>query len=595
MTTVELDGTNLLVRTPQNDLELIKARNIPQRRWNKSKKAWVCRASLTNMDYIMMAWPKGEWSNEAKEAWFDAKAGKDARDRIRDGKNTLDLSLLDHVPFKYHPMEHQKKALLLGRNMPYFAYLMDQGTGKTKVAIDDAAHNWREDRIDAMLVIAPNSVKTNWVMLECHKEHPDDKDALEDHMAPDVPVVKGVWISQGNKEEKAAWKKFENDISRIASERTRNSLVVLSVNVDALNVTRCFEFLRAFVNAFRTMIVCDESTRLKNRTSKRTKAAMKLRSPCPVARILSGTPVVKRPLDAFSQFGFLHEDILGFGNFYSFRNHYAIMGGFKDYQILNYKNLDELSESIASCSYRVTKEECLDLPPKVYLKRRVKMAPTQMKAYKQMTEELLAEWKDDVIEAPIVLTQLLRFQEIVGGYLPMLDEAGERIGTHELVPPSKNPKMQDVMAILDEAGDQQFIIWSRFNAEIEALYELLTKAGYRVAKFHGATKERERIAIRKAFARGELDGIVGNQSAGGIGIDEFKAASIIIYFSNSYDTEQRIQSEDRTHRIGSEIHDKITYFDLLIPGTVDVKIVATMRRNVEISTQIMKDGIRSWI
>lgn len=594
MTTVELDGKNLLVRTPLNEIDLIKARNIPQRRWLKTKKAWVCRASLTNMEYLMMAWPKAEWTDAAKEAWFDSKAGKDKRDAVRDGKEVFDFTLLDHIPFIYPPMEHQKKALLLGRNMPYFAYLMDQGTGKTKVLIDDAAHNWREDRIDALLVIAPNSVKTNWVIWDCMKEHPDDKDALEDHMAKDVPVTKGVWISQPNGQEKAEWKKFEDQISRIASERTRNSLVVLTVNVDALNVGRCFEFLQAFCTAFRTMITVDESTRIKNRTSKRTKAAMKLRSLCPLARILSGTPVIKNPMNAFSQFGFLDEDILGFGNFYSFRNHYAIMGGFKDKQVLAFKNLEELSESIASCSYRVLKSECLDLPPQVYLKRRVKLAPTQMKAYKQMAEELFAEWADDVIEAPIVLTQLLRFQEIVGGYLPIIED-GVRTGTYEIVKPEKNPKMIDVQEILDEAGDQQFLIWSRFNAEIDGLHALLTAKGYNVAKFYGATKERDRVRIRKAFARGEIDGIIGNASAGGIGIDEFKAASIVIYFSNSYDTEQRVQSEDRAHRIGSEIHDQITYFDLIAPATVDVKVVRTMRNNVEVSTQIMKDGWKSWI
>ena len=309
---------------------------------------------------------------------------------------------------------------------------------------------------------------------------------------------------------------------------------------------------------------------------------------------MSGTPVIKRPLDSFAQFGFLDEDVLGFGNFYSFRNHYCIMGGFKDKQVLNYKNLDELGESIAAISYRVTKDECLDLPPKVYLKRRTKLSPPQAKAYTQMATELFAEWKDDIIEAPIVLTQLLRFQEIVGGYLPMIED-GKRVGTHELIAPEKNPKMIDTLDILDEAGDQRFLIWCRFNPEVEALHTLLTKKGYKVAKFYGKTPERERVAIRKAFARGEYDGIIGSAAAGGMGIDEFKAASVVVYYSNSYDTEQRIQSEDRTHRKGSEIHDKITYWDLIAPATVDVKVIATMRRNVEISTQVMKDGWRKWI
>jgi len=594
MITVELDGKNLLVRVPYNDVELIKARNIPERRWLKRKKAWKSPASLVNMEYIMMAWPNGEWSDDAKEAWFDAKAHKDARDAVRDGKDNLDLSLLDHVPFKKPPMEHQKKALLLGRDMPYFAYLMDQGTGKTKVDIDDTAHNWREDRIDAHLIITLNSVKTNWVMWECHKEDPEDIDAIEDHMPDDVPVVKGLWISQPNGAERAEWKNFEDQISKIASEGKRSSLVVLTVNDTALDVARCFEFLQTFCTAFRTKITVDESTRIGNRESGRTKAATKLRLMCVLARILTGTPVIKSPMKAFSQFNFLHEDILGFGNYYSFRNHYSVMGGFKNKQTLDFKNLDELSDSIASCSYRVLKSECLDLPSQIYLKRRVQLSSAQSKAYAQMVKDMIAEWEDDVIEAPIVLTQLLRLQEIIGGYLPIIED-GERTGTYEIVKPKNNPKMKEVLQIVEEAGDQKFLVWSKFNAEIDGLYDLMTKKDYKVAKFYGAVKEGDRVRIRKAFARGELDGIIGNPSAGGLGIDEFKAASIVIYYSNGYDTEGRIQSEDRTHRIGSEIHDKITYFDLIAPNTVDVKIIRTMRKNVEVSKQIMKDGWKSWI
>ena len=593
MITVSLEGKNLLVRTLPNDVDIQKARNIPQRRWVKTKKAWSCRASLTNMQYIAAAWPGADWDDASRMEYMKALSNALKREEVKSGKDMVDFSALDGVPFKYPPMDHQKKALLLGRDMPYFAYLMDQGTGKTKVTIDDVAHNYREDRVDAMLVIAPNSVKTNWVMWECHKEFPEDMDAIEDHMAHDIPYTKGVWISQPNGAEKAEWDEFLLQLNNQSTEK--KSLVILTVNVDALNVERCFDFLLQFVNAFRTMIVVDESTRIKNRSSKRTKAAMELRSPCPLARILSGTPVIKRPLDSFAQFKFLDEDILGFGNFYSFRNHYSIMGGFKDKQVLSYKNLDELADSIASCSYRVTKDECLkNLPPKVYLKRRVKLAPAQLKAYAQLKKELFVEWKDDRIEAPIVLTQLLRFQEIVGGYLPIIED-GVRTGTYELVTPEKNPKMTEVLEALDEVGDSQVIIWCRFTAEIEGMHALLLKKGYKAEKFHGPTKERDRVSIRKRFARGDFQVIVAMASAGGIGIDEFKAACYEFYLSNSYDTEQRVQSEDRAHRIGSEIHENIFITDIIAPNTVDTKIIRTIRENLEISAQIMRDGWKNWL
>jgi len=596
MTTVEMHGTSLLVRPPNDEVSYRKALTLPEKRWHKSKQGWVCKPIFSNMNAIYGIWPDAKWNLDCWELFLTAKHEEELRQKTLDSKEEFDFTLLAKTPFKYEPMIHQMKALLLGRDMPYFAYLMDQGTGKTKVTIDDAAHNYREDRIEAMLVVAPNSVKTNWVMWECHKEEEGDMDALEDHMAPDIDVVKGVWISQPNRDEKAEWKAFEREITRLVNlpKGTKKPLVVLSVNIDALNVARCYDFLLQFVTAFRTMISVDESTRIKNRSSKRTKAAMKLRAKCPIARILSGTPIIKNPLNSFAQFGFLSADILGYGNFYSFRNRYATMGGFKDKQVMSYKNLDELSDKIASCSYRVLKKDCLDLPPQVYKKRRVTLKPAQLKAYKEMQVQLYTEWKDDRIEAPIVLTQLLLFQEIVGGYLPII-EGGERVGTYELVKPKENPKFSEVIDILAEAGDQQAVIWSRFIPEIDGLADYMAGLGMNVRKFYGGTKERDRISIRKAFARGEIDYIVANPAAGGIGIDEFKVAAVSIYLSNDFDTEKRVQSEDRQHRIGSEIHDAITYWDIIAPNTVDVKIIRTMRNDVEISTQVMRDGWKAWI
>ena len=588
---VRLNGKTLAITFPYDPVAVEMIKGLPQRRWNKTAKRWECKPSYSNMKYLRGTFPEARWDAESCALWVEAEIMSSKRDVIAAGEVNFDA--LKGVLFKKPPMKHQMKALLLARDMPYFAYLMDQGTGKTKTTIDDAAHNWREDRIDAMLVISPNSVKTNWVMAECHKTHPSDMDAIEDHMPDDVPVVKGVWISSANAQERQEWELFEKRINEAAAS-PRSSLVLLSVNVDALNVGRCFEFLQAFVDTFRTMLVVDEATKIAKRGSKRTKAAMKLRSACPVARVLTGTPVTKSPMNAFSIFGFLHEDILGFGNFYSFRNRYCVMGGYMGKQVLNYRNMDQLADSIASCSFRVLKRDCLDLPPQVYLKRRVTLSPPQAKAYAQMVAEMKAEWKDDEIEAPIVLTQLLRLQEIVGGYLPIITPEGDRVGVHELVAPEKNPKFTEVLNIIEDA-DEKFVVWSRFIPEIEAIGKLLTEKGYKIGMFYGATPERERTIMRKQMLRGELDGIVGNPAAGGLGIDEFKVAPLSIYLSNSFDTEARVQSEDRQHRFGSDMHDKITYWDIMAPNTVDVKIIRTMRNNVEVATAVMKDGWREWI
>ena len=282
--------------------------------------------------------------------------------------------------------------------------------------------------------------------------------------------------------------------------------------------------------------------------------------------------------------------LLRYGNFYAFKARYCIMGGFEGRQVLKYINLDELSQKIASCSFRVIKDECMDLPPKIYQKRRVYMSDAQAKAYEQMKRTMLATIRGKEVSATIQLTQVMKLQQITGGYVKMDDGS-----VAEIVKPENNPLIKETMGLVEEAGDQKVLIWAHFHEEIDALIRVLRKEGYKVAQFDGRVPERERLQIRRDFKNGKYDVLVGNQGAGGMGIDEFKIASVVIYYSNSYDTEARIQSEDRTHRGGSEMHDHITYYDIVVPNTVRVKIIATLRNNKSISDEVMRDGLQEWI
>jgi len=592
---ISLENDRFEVRFDYNELDTIKAKNIPDRRWVKSKKAWVCRPTLANLEYLEDAWSSATWTAGALALATDIRQKQEQRNNTLISKSGgIDTSPLDGVPFKYPPMAHQRTALMLGRDQEAFAYLMDQGTGKTKTLIDDAAHNWRENRIDVVLLFTINSVKTNWVIFDSMKDDKDDKDALETHMPPDVPYTKGVWVSSATGAIKRDWKRFEVAISEQISKR--DQLVFLAANIESLRIPRAYEFFERICTLFnnKVMIVIDESTIIGTPGSKQTKQAHKLRKHCKYARILSGTPIVKSPLKGYSQFAFLDEDILGHSSFYSFRNRYAVMGGFENRQVLFYRNMDELSEKIASCSFRILKEDCLDLPPKVYEKRRVEMSKAQLKAYNEMREEMLTENKDaGLVQAQIILTQMLRLQQITGGYLPKEGEEGVAV---PIVPPKSNPKFQEVLRIIDEAGDQRVLIWTRFTKEIEDLVDLLNENGHTSLPFYGALKDAEKLSVRKRFANDDsIRCVVGNPAAGGLGIDEFKAASVVIYVSNSFDTERRIQSEDRAHRIGSEIHEQITYYDIICPNTVDTKIVQTMRNNINISRAVMNDPQAEWI
>lgn len=596
---IKVHGGNLAMVFTYDQITVEKIKSMPQRRWVKSRNQWEFKPTLVNIQYAQKWFPSAEWGEDTKvfvDQAFERRDKREAAAKMKEAGD-FDFSLLDHVPFKMQPLEHQKKALLLGRDMPYFAYLMDQGTGKTKVLIDDAAHNWRQGNIDSLIVLAPNSVKSNWVDPEDNfsiTNDTNDLDEIRKHMAPDIEFNAGCWESSPNKRARGIYEKFRKQIDDM------NKLQILIVNIEALHVKRVYEECLKLIYKRKCMIVSDESTRIKNRAAKRTKNALKLRNFCTHSRIMSGTPLIKSPLDAFSQFKFLDPDVLGYDNYYSFRNRYAQMGGFNNFQILYYYNLDELSEAINKVSYRVLKSDCLDLPPKVYTKRRVSLTRAQAAMYTDMRDLSIIELKkygqEGRVNAAIVLTKLLRLQQITGGYLPEIDEAGETVGVVEIMPPKDNPKFKEVLTLIEESGDQKVIVWCRFRAEIAGLVSLLKQKNFEVLEFHGGITPVIRRNNRKAFySNPKYKVMVGNQDAGGIGIDDFKIASLSIYLSNSFSTEGRVQSEDRTHRIGSEMHDMISYYDIIGEHTIDEKVISSLSGDMEISAKIMRDGWEGWV
>jgi SNF2 family DNA or RNA helicase len=585
---VKVAGDHLHLEIPMGGDNLIKARGIPQRRWIPGKKVWACRPSLANMQYVAEQWPDAVWDAGSKARFAEAKEQAAKRDKVATGK--VDLRIIQKeiklgLFREPAPWEHVQRALMLGRNMDYFAYFMDQGTGKSRTTVDDAAHNYRRGRVDGLLVLNKNSVKTNWVADE---PDPDEPDTIEKWMPHDVPYLKAVWSSKARAAQRQEWERFMDE----AVVDRKDGVAVMSVNYEALLQDRSYSQFEEFCKRRRVMIVCDESTRIGYPGTDTTRYAKKLRAMCPLARILTGTPIVQSPLKAYSQLNFLSEDILGIGAFSAFKARYAIMGGYQGRQVITYQNLDDLSEKIASCSYRVLKSEGLpDLPPKVYApKRRVYMTDEQNKVYADMARTMMATVDDKEATAMIRLTQVMRLQQITGGYVTTDDGV-----VREIIPPARNPLMQEVLGIMEERGDQKVIVWAHFRQEIAGLVALLKKEGYKVAEFHGGVPERERLQVRRDFKNGKYDVLVANAAAGGEGIDEFKIASLVIYYSNSDKTEQRIQSEDRTHRGGSEIHEKVTYYDIVVPATVRVKLIRTLRNNKSISEQIMKDGIGAWI
>jgi len=472
--------------------------------------------------------------------------------------------------FKTEPYEHQLKALGMSWNKETFAYFMEMGTGKTKVLIDNMAMLYDRGKINGALIIAPKGVIETWY-----------KQEIPAHLADHVENVTVLWQSNINqKQRKNLNQLFE----------TGHDLHILIMNVEAFSTTKGTQFATKFLLSHKTLMVVDESTTIKNPKAKRTKNIINLSKDSKYRRILTGSPVTKNPLDLFTQCYFLDPYHLDHQSYYSFRTRYAIMktahiAGRSIQLVSGFKHLDELSEKLKPFSYRVLKEDCLDLPDKIYMKREIELSAEQKKVYKQMKEEALATLNGKQITTMTVLTQLMRLQQITCGHFVADDGTTQEI---------KSNRLNELMDILDEV-EGKAIIWAHWQRDVKNIKAALIKkyGPGSVVDYFGLTPQDQRQKNKDNFQkRAEVRFFVGTPATAGYGLT-LTAANTVIYYSNGYDLEKRIQSEDRAHRIGQK--KSVTYVDILAEETVDEKIVKSLRKKINIASEVMGEEIRSWI
>ena len=353
--------------------------------------------------------------------------------------------------FKTKPYAHQITALEKSWNKETYAYFMEMGTGKTKVLIDNLAILYDKGAVNGALIVAPKGVVGTWY-----------KQEIPTHLPNHIKNVSILWqanITKTQQQEKLNCL-FE----------TGEDLHILIMNVEALSTEKGKLFAAKFLRCHKTLMVIDESTVIKNPKAKRTKNILSLAELCKFRRIMTGSPVTKNPLDLYAQCNFLDPFLLNFHSYFAFRNRYAEMKTLhmhgRQIQIVNgFKNLSELSEKLKGFSYRVLKEDCLDLPEKIFTKRHITLTSEQSKVYKQMKEQALAVLKGKQVTSVSVLTQLMRLHQITCGHFVADDGSVQEI---------KNNRLNELMDVLDEV-EGKAIIWAHYQHDIKSIVKEIEK------------------------------------------------------------------------------------------------------------------------
>ena len=430
--------------------------------------------------------------------------------------------------FKTKPYAHQLTALEKSWDKTEYGYFMEMGTGKSKVLVDNMAMLYDKGKINGAVIVAPKGVYRNWYSQE-----------IPNHLSSHIQPKMVLWTAlTSKKKDKEYQTLFE----------TGHDLHILIINVEALSTKKGLDFAAKFMRCHKTMLAIDESTTIKNPSAKRTKSILALGKEATYRRILTGSPVTKSPLDLYTQCGFLNSYLLGYDSFYAFRNRYANMvdrnfGGRRVQLIGSYKRLDELADKLKAFSYRVLKDDCLDLPDKVYIRREVDLTDEQSKAYATMKSAALASLKGKMATAPHVLTQMMRLHQITCGHLRNDDGTITEI---------KNNRLKELINLLDEV-EGKVIIWANYVYDIENLVKVISDefGADSIVQYYGAIPAEQRQQNIEKFQdpNSKARFFIGNPQTGGYGIT-LTCANTVVYYSNGYDLEKRLQSEDRAHRIG---------------------------------------------
>lgn len=499
------------------------------------------------------------------------------------------------------PFRHQSEDFEASKDLPGYARFWEQGTGKTRPTIDEQMYHVLGGRVNASLVLAPNGVHSNWV----HKEWPM-------HMPGEFAAGVRTFEYQSDRAD-TVWHK-----NAVREVLYGSKIPFVAMSYDALMTKGGLEMAQHLLKRRRCFLVGDEAHRFKDPSTKRTKRVLAASKWAPYRRVLTGTPVTESPFNAYSIMKFVDENYwmpYRLSTYTTFRAMFGIYGkGFAsdeqkrrlaargDMDLSNcvgYQNMDLLTDALSSHSSRLLKEDVLDLPPKLYTQYDHYLTPTQRRLFDELREALIAELDGGTITTGMALTELLRLQQITCGHVKMDD------GTFRQFDP--NPRLQ-LLSNLQADIPHRHIVFCRFTQDVDDCLAASKKNGLRAVRYDGRDDTQARNDAVERFQElprsdpRAYDVIVANTQALSEG-RTLTEAKTVVYYSNGWSAIQRLQSEDRAHRLGQDgaplpgldgghgVH----YVDIVCPGTPDEKIVKAYRNKQTLSEKVLGDNPRIWL
>lgn len=528
--------SNETIRVYESYLYRDGLKNIPGRFWDAEDKAWVL--------------PLTDEALKTLEV-LGARLDENLAALCRKNTKHKEVVITEKPKVKAKLYKHQEAAYqfsldTLGRGKG-LAILADMGTGKTLITIATVGTLFSQGKIGKLLVVCPKSIIGVWE--EEFKKFADFRYAL--------PTL------DGTLEKKKSVFKY----------MTGTALQVIVVNYES-----AWRLEDEIAKWKPDMIVCDESSKIKNPMATQSKALHRLGRISKYNSILTGTPITNNPLDFFSQYKFLDEEIFE-RSYYLFRNKYAVMGGYQRHQIVGYQNLAELVTKAHSIAFRIKIEDAVDLPPFIDETRYINLEPKAQEVYTQLAQDSYVQLEQGDVTIRNVLTQLLRLSQCTGGFIKN-DQTNDAIAVSK----AKLDALEDIVDSCVEEG-KKVVVFARFIPEIDAIEKMLKKKGLGYALIKGDVKDRAE-EVRKFQEDSDVKVFIGQLQTTGMGLT-LTAASVAVYYSLDFSYANYEQSRARIHRIGQA--KKCLYIHLVARNTVDEKVMGALTKKGDIARLMVDD------